>query len=184
MKTIFLENGETKTIDKLSDLPEMTTNLLEVNLKLTPKKNLEGNNFGMPILILFMFFIKFLSEQRLRKKTCSFLWEICEDIKLIEDLHNIESCKGYILLKRQSEINEKLRLINKVNSTLLQISWLDKFFIKIKARAFCKKINLLIYDNDIEGSRSHRFGHAISYLFYLFVEDFQISTKEIIKAII
>ena len=184
MKTMFLENGENKTIDKLSDLPEMTTHLLEVNLKITREKNVDRNNFGMPSLIIFMFFIKFLSKQGLSKKTYLLLWKMCEDFKLIEDLYNIESCKGYILLRRQSEIKEKLRLINSVNLTLSVIPWFDRFIIKNKIKKFYKKVNPLIYDNDTKGNRSHNFGHALAHLGYIFEKEFKISNQKVIESII
>lgn len=183
MKTIFLENGEKKIINRFNDLPEMTTHLFEVNLKLTPDKNLGSYNFGMPILILFMFFIKSLSKQGLRKKVCLLLWKICENVQSIEDFYNIEFSTGYILLKKQSDIKEKLRLINNLNPILSQISWFEKLFIRKGIKKFRKKIVPLIYDNDIEGIRSHRFGNAMNHLYNIFI-DFRISTEEIKKSII
>lgn len=181
---MFLENGENKTINKLDDLPKITTKLLEVNLRLITRKKMEGNNFGMPTLMLSMFLIKFLSKKGLRKKACLLLWEICEDLQTIENLYNIEVCEGYILLKRQSEIKEKFRLVNKVNCNLSQLSWFDKFFIKKKFKKFHKEMFPLIYDDDIEGIRSRTFGVVINHLSSIFMNDFQIPTGAIIKSII
>ncbi len=187
MKKILMENGEEKVINclkDLKDLPPITSNLLDVNLKLKPIKNIGGHRFGEPTFILFIFFIKFLPKIWLRKKIIKILWNMCDDIREIQNLHGIEFHEVYVLFKAQDLIKRKLELINKINSSLSQIYWIEKFFLKKMMKNFYKEINPLIYNHDITGKKSHRFGHSAHFLYDIFVREFKISSEEVEKMIL
>lgn len=185
MKKIFLENGHEKVINCLRDLPPITTQLLLINLELTHY----NNGCGIATLILSMGLVKSLPKIGMRKDVL-LLYNICEDLRGIQNLSGIENYgKGdYLFLIRQKEMKEKLELINRVNSSLPKISRLGKYFIKMKIKIFYKKIFLLLYDYDsdyyLNDKRLEKIKYSLDFIYDIFYKDLKIPTEELEKAII